>query len=277
MKKVDIKKYNVKNYYIAYFDVLGYQGTFEDKESDIIDFLRSIVRMFNEIINSTTTDERIFQEKFEVKTFSDNCIIMLKGDEKDEYQVVKSLSYLLAVLQFKFLLEYNILIRGAITRGEAYINENIVFGEGLIRAVNLEEKTAIYPRIVIDSERISKPTCVALCEKCIFAVDDDEKQYVDFFNIIGTGIGGCDDFLDEDYCCKTLKVNIEKLIKKHGRYAKNIKDQNKIYQNERKAEKHLWLLLKYNDFCKFNLFNKYEINFQYVINRRIMKCEIIVE
>lgn len=43
-----------------------------------------------------------------------------------------------------------ILIRGAITHGELYRENNIIFGPALTRANNLESKFAIYPKIIID-------------------------------------------------------------------------------------------------------------------------------
>ena len=131
-------KYEENNYYIAYFDILGYKAYFEDKENDIISFLHSIIAISRDFINSTTPGQ-VFSNNFITKTFSDNFIIMIEENRYDDYQNVKSLAYIVAILQLRFLEKYNILIRGGITKGNGYVDNNIVFGEGLVRAVQLEE------------------------------------------------------------------------------------------------------------------------------------------
>lgn len=188
-------KYEENNYYIAYFDILGYKAYFEDKENDIISFLHSIIEISRDFINSTTPGQ-VFSNIFITKTFSDNFIIMIEENRYDDYQNVKSLAYIVAILQLRFLEKYNILIRGGITKGNGYVDNNIVFGEGLVRAVQLEE-TASFPRVIIDEKLFGIELCDDLCEKCIMK-DSDEKFFVDFLSIIGFGIGNNEDYMDDE-------------------------------------------------------------------------------
>lgn len=43
-------------------------------------------------------------------------------------------------------------MRGAIVEGEFFHNDNIVYGKELVEAVHLEEKEAVYPRILVQKE-----------------------------------------------------------------------------------------------------------------------------
>ena len=268
------KKYNVSTYYIAYFDVLGYKDLFKDKQSDILSFLYNIVRLTEDVMNATESGV-IFDNKFKVKSFSDNFIIMLDAKKSDEYQSVKALSYLVAVLQLRFLEEYRILIRGGITKGDAYIDNNIVFGEGLIKAVELEE-TAAFPRIILDEKRISSDTCDTLLEKCI-RKDEDDKYYVDYFDILGMYIGNYADFGDDtEKHLKLLKKNISALVNKHCKYPPNLKDSNRAAIREKTISKYLWLLTKFNEYCELGD-EEYVIHYELSICKKWMKCEVIVK
>lgn len=262
-----------KHYYIAYFDILGYKAYFEDKENDIISFLHSIIEISRDFIKSTTPNQ-VFCDKFITKTFSDNFIIMIEENGYDDYQNVKSLAYIIAILQLRFLEKYNILIRGSITKGKGYIDNNIVFGEGLIRSVQLEEK-ASFPRVIIDYELFGKTLCDDLCEKCIMK-DSDDRYFVDFLSIIGVGIGNNEEYMDdEESHMMVLHKNIISLIKKYGKFDRKLKDDRKLLQNEKIISKYLWLLEYYNKYCSI-YYPEYIINYNLKPYAKIMKSEIVL-
>ena len=143
----------IKQYHIAYFDILGYKSVFEDQESDIIEFLRGVINVCIETQLKALDHTRLLNEEFIVKSFSDNFMILVETPSGlSDYHIIKFLVGIVAQLQVKFLERYSILIRGGITKGEAYIDNNIVFGKGLIRAVELEDRYAVFPRIIIDDD-----------------------------------------------------------------------------------------------------------------------------
>ena len=158
-------EHKTENYFIAYFDILGYKEYFEDKDNDINEFLNSIINLVNDILNRTTKNTKIFNHQFISKMFSDNFVILVKNDQNiGDYNVIRVLSHSLALLQLLFLEKYKIIIRGGITKGDVYVDNQLIFGEGLIRAVD-RETYANFPRIIIDSERIDKGVCDDLCKK----------------------------------------------------------------------------------------------------------------
>ena len=176
-------------------------------------------------------------------------------------------------MQLKFLERYRVLIRGGITTGDIYIDKNIIFGEGLIKAVELESN-AIFPRIILDEKAISRQVCDDLCEKCI-KKDNDDRYYIDFFEILDTHIGNheeTDGAVDDRLI--VLQNNVFKLLKKYGKYNSNVKDLKKIAETDKTISKYIWLLTKYNEYC-IKGHEKYKITYDLKINMRLMKTEII--
>jgi hypothetical protein len=85
------------------------------------------------------------------------------------------------------LMEHGILVRGGLTIGEMYWQNDLVFGPGLVRAYELEKDLARFPRIVIDAEilqelrrspRILYPTSWGN----YFREDFDGMWFVDYLN-----------------------------------------------------------------------------------------------
>lgn len=263
----------LEQYYIAYFDILGYKAFFDDNGNDMLEFLQSNISLANDVVRKTSPNVVFSDTNFEIKSFSDNFMILIrKANSNSDYQAVKSLVYLLALLQLRFLEKYSILIRGSITKGDAFLNNNIIFGEGLIRAVELEGQ-ATFPRIILDDSRFDVDVCESLCEKCV-AKDEDDKYYIDFFDIIGTGIGNNSEYLvGEKEHLDIIRDNIIKLVKKHGKFNRQVKDPKKIAEAEKTISKYAWLLMKYNNYCKI-WWPKYEIPYTLTLYYRLMRCEI---
>lgn len=270
--------YSMKSYYIAYFDILGYKAFFEDKGNDVFEFLESNIKMANDIVEKANQDPIFPDIKFVIKSFSDNFMILVEDSGKsDGYREVKALSYLVGVFQLRFLERYKVLVRGSITKGKAYINENIVFGEGLIHAVALEEQ-ANFPRIIIDSEqdRIGKQICSDLIKQYV-SQDEDDVYYINFFNILGSSIDYDKEFSENiDYHISLLRKNVISLVKKHGKYVRNVKDPAKIAAAEKTISKYAWLLTKFNQYCALNS-PEQQIPYSLVLYYRIMRCEIEVK
>lgn len=148
---------SIKEYYIAYFDILGYKNFFEQHSDKVTDFLSivndafkgTIAHMYSlnqsgELLTNSNVD-------IKVKVFSDNILLCLeRGNSYNE--PIRCLCFLSAIadIQKKFIIKYGLFIRGGITIGNLYISEIFVFGQGLIDVVEMEEQ-AIYPRIIISN------------------------------------------------------------------------------------------------------------------------------
>lgn len=113
-------------------------------------------------------------------------------------------------------------MRGAIVEGEFFHNDIIVYGKGLVEAVQLEENIAKYPRILVKTKVNEANSCYYLVK------DSDDKMFLNIFHLCE----GLDNVI--------FRVNILGLLKKY----KN---------NEKIREKIMWMINYFNSW-----FTKYE-------------------
>lgn len=128
---------------ILYFDILGYKQKFEEENFNSIEYLQTIRSVMSRVQEYAKTVGSIV-----LKIFSDNaCMVFDTGDKGTGLSLAKIIAY---ELQQVLLEKYSVLIRGCISYGEIYIDDDLVYGAGLIKCVEMEEQ-AEYPRIIIDS------------------------------------------------------------------------------------------------------------------------------
>lgn len=154
----------IKEYYIGYFDILGYRQFFIDQPEKAEVFLTEI---HNAIANTKrhlfSMDNNNFLKNIlkvdvdiKIKIFSDNILLCLERCNDTEYEKSRALLFLVAIseIQRSFIIVHDLVIRGGVTIGNISFNDDYIFGTGLIEAVEIEE-TAFYPRIIV-SESFSK-------------------------------------------------------------------------------------------------------------------------
>ena len=143
-------------YYVAYFDVLGYKEAFkksEDVSAKLIDAIEFSIKIMKEIVsihNTTILGESTEETpKIEYKIFSDNVLICYK-ETKEPLSGLSLVSFLrlVATIQRVFFERPHLIVRGGITKGPLYLTNDFVGGKAVIDAVELES-TAVYPRIVV--------------------------------------------------------------------------------------------------------------------------------
>lgn len=149
----NMERLNTKKRLIAYIDILsGKKLIQEDNFDNNLNKVTEIYQCAKNIIN--TAIEGNLACSIDFKIFSDNILLTLTPEISDEKMIDISIYNFLSVLAFIQMkaLERNILLRGGLTVGEICINETFAWGKGLLAAIELEEKYAIFPRIIIDNE-----------------------------------------------------------------------------------------------------------------------------
>lgn len=153
------------DYLICYIDLLGSKSNISENDNEVFE------NIYNAYSVAMTMNEMKVFDRLEFKVFSDNILIAQevpdKTDFKSVFSVYKNLSHFLQLFLFQFA-KRNMLFRGGITLNSLAINEMMVWGKGLSEVVNLEEKLAIYPRILISNSLIE-----------IFKANISEKEYFD--------------------------------------------------------------------------------------------------
>lgn len=143
---------------VAFLDLLGASEKIMGNESQLV--LNIISNLF---VQGGSNWPQLKNAPSEVKvikyvTFSDNIAFALELPNapapSDQTQtVIQSFIKYISVFQGAAL-KSNFLFRGGIALGPLYMNseENFVWGKALVEAHNLEENSAIYPRIVLSRQ-----------------------------------------------------------------------------------------------------------------------------
>jgi len=166
-----------KKYYIAYMDILGYSDYIEKNPDKVNEFLSIITTAIKKIKRNVESLTNIGKDGFKVdinikyKTFSDNVLLCLVQRE-GENEMSRLIPFLISVasIQRGLIIEHGLLMRGGVTIGDLFINDDFVFGKGLIDVVNLE-KQAENPCIIVSDELINYT-------KSLVGVDDEGYQII---------------------------------------------------------------------------------------------------
>jgi hypothetical protein len=220
--------------YCLFFDVLGFKNKVRIHDpKGIHDVLQEIRTSHN---YRETYGENLFSSR-KVTQFSDNLVVSyLKGDFVGWMSIISDVFY----LQLS-LIKHGFLIRGSVTVGELFHNDQFCFGPALIEAAELE-KSALYPRVILTDE--FAPLHLVHNSTAKFDLTDgrninnmvtmdlDGMLYIDYFNVIAedfdTGLDGLFQYLSN------LKSSIVEL----GVAAKNNTDLKLKYA---------WMRRKYGD------------------------------
>ena len=166
----------IKKCYVAYFDLLGYKEYLKNNPDNAIDFLNfinhGITNTINYIenINNSELIKGIANITIKTKVFSDNillCMDVLDGDD-EKYRLISFIS-IVAEIQRGFILQCGLFLRGGIVEGDISFNDDYVFGQGLVDAVDSEAK-AVYPRIIV-----SKKLVELLSQNTSYTKEEAEK------------------------------------------------------------------------------------------------------
>ena len=179
--------YNTSDFFICYFGILGYVTNLNMYGEDY----------FLKIINATmeTLDvqyHEVDKTRWGYRIFSDNIVIYAKKSSNPSINRTILLSFLkdIYIMQRNFMGQYRIFLRGGISEVPFFFDDKFVFGSGLISAYEIENKIAIYPRIIISSDLIGHilegedDPCSDLLKR-ILARDTDNEYFIGYLNSLG--------------------------------------------------------------------------------------------
>ncbi len=145
-------------HYIAYMDILGYKNYLKTNPEKTEQYLNTILDAVDRVKGNISSFKTVAAEKFQIKgelklkVFSDNILLCLPVKRGND-EVRRAIAFLLSValIQRGLVLQHGLIVRGGITTGKLFINDDIVFGQGLVDAVELE-KSAEYPCVIVSPE-----------------------------------------------------------------------------------------------------------------------------
>lgn len=240
-----MKKYETR--LIAFIDILGFSNLIDETKSKTgisepskpLNNLVSALQIFHseaklepELQNpETEVDYKNSPEKDrQVSIFSDSVIISYKINLLTE--CLEELLDKLITMQLR-LFEYKLLLRGGITIGELIHKNEFCFGPGMIRAYEIENKKAIYPRILIDQAIFEQDNFEDTnLLKMLIATSSDNFKYLNTFNFF-----------------KEYHLRYESLQNYFPFQQISMSIDNNLDTKDKKVrEKYLWLAKEFNGF-----------------------------
>lgn len=207
-----------KKYVICYFDVLGTSQRIKENIEGTVKSLWTIGHCISK--NTDGTKECI------IKAFTDNFIIACELDENEPFPCMNAVFQKIGYAMNISLLNNLIMLRGAVCVGNLYIDNDMVIGEGLLRAYDLEEHVCIFPRIVADKsilEYIPTASKELRDYNTYFFKDFDEMVCFNYLR-----------FINPDYLKIKYNAVIKELTIQRNSFIQNNKD--------REVQKYNWII-----------------------------------
>jgi hypothetical protein len=249
---------------VAFLDILGFKEHVKKyvspeypQDKEILEKIKSALDDAFKIITQSE-----YRNLLRIKVFSDCTCASMPGllCTPTEASMLCSLITWVAGYNFQ-LIRRSIYPRGGISAGFHYEDENMIFSDGLIKAHELENEIAIYPRTILDKELVQRLKWLWMDQRETIElfgtnkkiiVDEEETAFINPFNLIqSTDKGTYEDLkkqfnnekdfrahvlsIDHDYNMKVLK-NLEDEIKKRKEILENLREK---FDNKKACEEYL--------------------------------------
>ncbi|MGQ8823788.1 hypothetical protein ACUTUE_10490 [Bacillus sp. NA_146.1] len=227
---------------VSFIDVLGFSQlgmkAINDGEGDV--FLNQIHTSLNKARHAITNQLLLAK----VKVFTDNVVIgwPIYGDGEGELGTT-----FLNLAEYQFSLARDgFFIRGGVSVGPHFMDEETVFGPELITAYKLESQVAVYPRIILSKtskdkvrEYISYSPRSDNAFNSVLLEDMDGEWFVNYLNVLFTYYE--DNVSSDDYtpffpCLEEHRNNIERALDTYA-------------NNHKLLKKYSWIANYHNYFC----------------------------
>lgn len=193
---------------------------------------------FFRVVTGNDLDEELLNyncalKQTQIRIMSDSIVVSVEAQHREALAVTIDICNCIQEMLYEYQEDFTepILLRGAIVRGDIYINEDMMFGQGLIDAYLAQERIAIYPRIIISESVIRSGKCKVGEWGGFgangFAIDKrDQYKYID---TLGNWLlmANCGISIREGDKYKGMKSYIDKMLDD--------------FTEERIREKYLWL------------------------------------
>jgi len=138
-------------YLLTYLDILGFRDLIRESTTDPtkVDATIQILKLAKRHAD-IGLNVRGRAVAAETTNFSDLIIRVRPLVDEEAIDWVNYELLILSAIQSEITCRYGILLRGGICINDLYMNDDMVFGPALVRAYELEDQVAVYPRIVID-------------------------------------------------------------------------------------------------------------------------------
>ena len=149
---------------------------------------------------------------------------------------INEMCKILSMVQWHVLVDSQMLLRGVLTAGKVNVEEDRCFiGPAVIEALELEERNAIFPRIIYENKTIEKYINKVNVNFEHIREDEDKIKYLDFIQYNMDTEQLTVEKLEQLLTKKEVKKTLEEVYKK------------KICKEKDTAQKYGWLISKLAD------------------------------
>lgn len=215
---------------VSFIDILGFKNLIESKTCEEMLEIHDAFYKFNKEEGGDLSE----LTEFKMINFSD-CIVRCRPPNNTVMDAPPICLEILDLLniQWQLIYCYGVLIRGAITIGDVYVDRTdekaTVFGKALNEAYDLESKKAKYPRIIIDTNILKTLQEIDSYYKDIVNThlkqDSDGYYFINYLN--------CD---SEMYSAGRETYYIE-FLEKHKKVCENLLKTGEQEKDEKKRKK----------------------------------------
>lgn len=227
---------------VAFLDILGFKNIIntEDFENVRQIFLAIISEQDAQIALTKAVDStnpmdspfirynQILRKKLKIRIMSDSIVVAAPCQFPQALAVV--IDVCMIIQQKLYDLEKPIFLRGAITKGSFYVDNNMIFGKALVDAYIAQENYAEYPRIIL-SDEVQRGMDNTIINDEDLLRDDDGYWY----------INALESYINFPYW-DSLEKN-----PKYTKLRNSIDQQLSGYSDSSVRKKYLWLNRKLND------------------------------
>ncbi|MFA6195218.1 MAG: hypothetical protein WC656_01080 [Sulfurimonas sp.] len=186
--------------YVGFFDILGWSDTVKNSVNNIemqkkLGLATNAMRLHTEM-NEWKKQHGPWPGDAQIVHFSDSIVVSTSADYNGKSEIISILSFLSSAL-----LQHGFLLRGGITKGEIYHKDSSVFGPALNRAYELENKNAVYPRVILDyiltaefgqGDKVTHEDGTYIGQNKTWRLSNDGFRFFDFLQPFGGSHGFSD-------------------------------------------------------------------------------------
>lgn len=249
-----------KEHYVAFLDVLGFKEHLKKNSCEAMYSIFDVLRKkTHKQLNLNGVQIEAY-EHIRYSILSDSIIVYIDANVDDAFaSLVDVCSALQRALANR---EEPILMRGGIALGNLFYENDIIYGEGLVKAYLMESNLAKYPRIVFSGDTLtagrknSKYTFTELEGLSrIYKTDDDYLHYVEYLDVCFSSIGDsvryydglinlCSCFLNKeiDHPLREKYLWLQRKVEAEIEVHSNVRQ----YYHNRREEEHNRELEEYN-------------------------------
>ena len=124
---------------VGYADILGFKEycRHENKRESLKRLVAVCRKAYDRLLAECEEDSEYADVAPSIKVFTDNVVVVRRVETENLSRELISVLDILQMIQAEFAM-HGFLLRGGIAIGDAYFDKSIVFGDGVVRAIELD-------------------------------------------------------------------------------------------------------------------------------------------